>query len=328
MVKETSWLARLRTGLKKSSSKLADGIGGIFKNRPLDATTLEELEDILIGADLGVAAASRLVASLKETRFGKDVTPEDVREALATAVQALLDPVAKPLAIDPEKKPFVVLVVGVNGSGKTTTLGKLATNYAAEGRRVLLAAGDTFRAAATAQLQLWGERAGVPVFTREAGSDAAGLAFDAYEQATHDARDVLLVDTAGRLQNKSELMEELKKIVRVLKKCDPTAPHATLLILDANVGQNAHSQVEAFCQAVALTGLMVTKLDGTARGGVVVALADRFGLPVHAVGVGEAAEDLHAFDPRAFARGLLGLDAQDPQEDPSQGTSSKKNSEA
>ena len=313
MVKKASWLARLRTGLKKSSAKLTDGIGDIFKNRPLDAATLEELEELLIGADLGVAAASRLVASLKETRFGKDVAPEEVREALATAVQVLLDPVAKPLAIDPKKKPFVVLVVGVNGSGKTTTLGKLATRYEAEGHRVLLAAGDTFRAAAVSQLQLWGERAGVPVFTREAGADAAGLAFDAYEEAMRDARDLLLVDTAGRLQNKPELMEELKKVVRALKKCDPTAPHATLLILDANVGQNAHSQVEAFCEAVAITGLMVTKLDGTARGGVVVALAERFGLPVHAVGVGEAADDLRAFDPRAFARSLLGIETQDPQ---------------
>lgn len=309
MSEKTGWLQRLRNGLKKSSAKLADGIGGIFNNRPLDADTLEELEDLLIGTDLGVEAAGKLVATLKAERFGKDVTPADVREALALAVQRLLDPVAKPLTIDPQKKPFVILVVGVNGGGKTTTIGKLAARFGEAGHRVLLAAGDTFRAAATAQLQRWGERVGAPVFAREAGSDPAALAYDAYAQARRDGQDVLLIDTAGRLQNKTELMEALKKIVRALKKCDPTAPHATLLVLDANVGQNAHSQVKAFGETVAVDGLMVTKLDGTARGGVVVALAERFGLPVYAVGVGEAAEDLQSFDPRAFARNLLDLDA-------------------
>jgi len=308
MPEKTGWLQRLRKGLKKSSAKLADGIGGIFTNRSLDAATLEELEDLLIGADLGVEVSAKLAASLKSARFEKDVTPEAVREALAETIARLLEPVAKPLRRDGEKKPFVVLVVGVNGSGKTTTIGKLAKQFAEEGLRVLLAAGDTFRAAAVSQLERWGERAGVPVYTQAAGSDAAALAYGALEQARADGCDVLLIDTAGRLQNKAALMEELQKILRVLKKQDPTAPHATLLVLDANVGQNAHSQVEAFREAVAVDGLMVTKLDGTAKAGVVVALAERFGLPVHAVGVGEGAEDLQAFDPRAFARNLLGLD--------------------
>ena len=297
MPEKTSWLRRLRAGLEKSSAKLTDGIGGIFKGQPLDEAMLEELEELLIRADLGVAAAAELIANLKRERFGKDVSAQEVRETLVGVIQRILDPVAKPFRIDPEKKPFVVLVVGVNGSGKTTTIGKLAKQFRDEGQEVLLAAADTFRAAA-----------GAPVLAREEeGSDAAGLAYDALEQAKQEKRDVLLIDTAGRLQNKTVLMEELQKVARVLKKVDPTAPHATLLVLDANVGQNAHSQVEIFRDMVAVDGLMVTKLDGTARGGVVVALAERFGLPVHAVGVGEAVEDLRPFDPHAFACDLLGI---------------------
>ncbi len=308
MPEKTSWLRRLRAGLEKSSAKLTDGIGGIFKGQPLDEAMLEELEELLIRADLGVAAAAELIANLKRERFGKDVSAQEVRETLVGVIQRILDPVAKPFRIDPEKKPFVVLVVGVNGSGKTTTIGKLAKQFRDEGQEVLLAAADTFRAAAVAQLKRWGERAGAPVLAREEeGSDAAGLAYDALEQAKQEKRDVLLIDTAGRLQNKTVLMEELQKVARVLKKVDPTAPHATLLVLDANVGQNAHSQVEIFRDMVAVDGLMVTKLDGTARGGVVVALAERFGLPVHAVGVGEAVEDLRPFDPHAFACDLLGI---------------------
>ncbi|MCE2509625.1 MAG: signal recognition particle-docking protein FtsY [Alphaproteobacteria bacterium] len=308
MPEKTSWLRRLQAGLSKSSTKLKDGIGGIFTGAPLDEAMLDELEEVLIRADLGVASATELIAGLKRERFGKDVDAQEVRDALANAIQRILDPVAKPFRIDPEKKPFVVLVVGVNGSGKTTTIGKLAKQLHDEGRQVLLAAADTFRAAAVAQLERWGERAHAPVLAREEGADAAGLAYDALEQARQEKRDVLLIDTAGRLQNKTGLMEELQKIARVLKKVDPTAPHATLLVLDANVGQNAHSQVETFRDMVAVDGLMVTKLDGTARGGVVVALAERFGLPVHAVGVGEAVEDLRPFEARAFARDLLGVE--------------------
>ncbi|MGB1547838.1 MAG: signal recognition particle receptor subunit alpha, partial [Alphaproteobacteria bacterium] len=238
MPEKTSWLQRLRAGLSKSSSKLKSGIGGIFTGAPLDEAMLEELEELLIRADLGVETAAELIADLSRARFGKDVTAEEVRTTLAAAIQKILEPAARPFRIDPEKKPFVVLVVGVNGSGKTTTIGKLAKQFHDEGKTVLLAAADTFRAAAAAQLERWGERAGVPVLARGEGSDAAGLAYDALEQAGQEKRDVLLVDTAGRLQNKTVLMEELQKIARVLKKIDPTAPHATLLVLDANVGQN------------------------------------------------------------------------------------------
>jgi len=308
MLKKTSWLLRLRAGLEKSSTKLTDGISGIFMGRPLDVAMLEELEEVLIRADLGVIAAAELIANLKRESFGEDVSAKAVRETLVGVIQHILDPVAKPFRIDPEKKPFVVLVVGVNGSGKTTTIGKLAKQLHDEGQGVLLVAADTFRAAAVTQLERWGERAGVPVIASKEGSDAAGLTYDALEQAQQQKQDVLLIDTAGRLHNKTVLMEELQKIARVLKKVDPTAPHATLLILDANVGQNAHSQVETFRDIVAVDGLMVTKLDGTARGGVVVALAERFGLPIYAVGVGEAVEDLRSFDPHVFACDLLGVD--------------------
>jgi fused signal recognition particle receptor len=303
-----NWFSRLKSGLAKSSAKLGDGIVGIFKSgRKLDAASIGDLEEVLIQADLGPATAAKLAAALQKRRFDREVSGDDVRAALAEEIAAILAPVAKPLTLDAGKKPHVVLVVGVNGSGKTTTIGKLAQLLRGDGRRVTLAAGDTFRAAAIDQLKIWGERTGCPVVAKQPGADAAGLAFEALEQARARGDDALLIDTAGRLQNKTELMAELTKIVRVLKKLDPSAPHTVLLVLDANIGQNAHAQVEVFRSAAGVTGLAVTKLDGTAKGGVVVALAERFGLPVHAIGVGEGADDLRPFDPHDFARTLVGL---------------------
>ncbi len=302
------WLARLKEGLGRSSSRLGRGITDLFTKRRLDDEALEDLEDLLITADLGVETARRVTQRLSKARFGQEVTPEEIRTALAEEVTEILTPVAQPLTPDSACKPFVVLVVGVNGSGKTTTIGKMAKYYSDQGLQVSLAAGDTFRAAAVEQLKVWGERTGCPVISRDQGADAAGLAFDALHEAKERGDDLLLIDTAGRLQNKKDLMAELQKIVRVLQKKDPTAPHATLLVLDATVGQNAHSQVENFKEITNVSGLILTKLDGTARGGVLVALAERFGLPVHAIGIGEAVDDLRPFDPLAFARGLTGLD--------------------
>lgn len=302
------WFARLRAGLGKTSSKIAGAIEGVFRGGKLDDVALEELEDILITADLGVSTAAKLSNELARTRFGKDVSADEVRSALAGQIEQLLEPVAKPLEPAAGVKPFVVLVCGVNGSGKTTTIGKMAKNFSDSGLKVMMAAGDTFRAAAIEQLQVWGERTGTPVIARETGADAAAVAFDAMTQARDEGADILFIDTAGRLQNKRHLMEELQKVQRVMRKVDESAPHAVLLVLDATVGQNAHSQVETFLEAVNVTGLVMTKLDGSARGGVVVALAEKFGLPVHAVGVGESAEDLRPFNARDFARGLMGLD--------------------
>lgn len=301
------WFARLKDGLARSSSALTEGIANIFTKRKLDHLTLEELEELLIQADLGPATAAKLVEAFSKTRFGRDVEPEEVRQFLADQISTILAPVAVPLRIDSARRPHVVLVVGVNGTGKTTTIGKLARQWRAEGRSVMIAAGDTFRAAAVEQLKVWGERAGCPVLTAPAGSDAASLAFDALTRARADGTEILAIDTAGRLHNKDNLMAELAKIVRVLKKVDPTAPHTVLLVLDATTGQNAHAQVETFRDMVQVNGLVVTKLDGSARGGVVVALAERFNLPVHAIGVGESIDDLRAFDPKDFARGLVGL---------------------
>ena len=301
------WLGRLRAGLGRSSAKLVDGIGDLLAKRPLDAGTLHDLEEILIMADLGVATAARLTADLGARRFPADVETETVRTALADDIAAILAPVVRPLAVDPRNRPHVILVCGVNGSGKTTTIAKLAKSFRDAGRSVTLAAGDTFRAAAIEQLQIWGDRAGCPVVAAAPGSDAAGLAFDAIEQARAAGADVLIIDTAGRLQNKTDLMAELQKIIRVVGKLDATAPHDRILVLDAGTGQNAHSQVEVFRDMVDISGLIVTKLDGTARGGVLIALADRFGLPVHAVGVGEGIDDLRPFAADAYARGLLGL---------------------
>jgi fused signal recognition particle receptor len=301
------WLGRLAHGLKRSSSRLGSGIAGILGGRRLDKAILAELEDLLIAADLGPATAAKLTAELARERLGKEVNEIEVRELLAGAIARMLEPVAKPLLPDPTKKPFVVLVVGVNGSGKTTTLGKLARLYRQEGRTVLIAACDTFRAAAIEQLKIWGERSGVPVIARESGADPAGLAFDALARARAEGTDLLLIDTAGRLHNKADLMAELSKIVRVLRKLDPEAPEECLLVLDATVGQNAHQQVETFRALTNVSGLVLTKLDGTAKGGVVVALAECFGLPVRAIGVGEGVDDLRPFEATAFARSLLGL---------------------
>ena len=302
------WFGRLRAGLSRSSSRLNEGINQIFLRRRLDDEALNELEELLIASDMGLGVAGEVVESLRRTRFNQEVAPEEVRAALADEVIKLVERVQRPLRIDPEKKPFVVLVVGVNGSGKTTTIGKLAKQYRDAGHRVMLAAGDTFRAAAVEQLQVWGERAGAPVLTRPTGSDAAGLAYDAFVQARDEAADLLLIDTAGRLHNKADLMAELQKIVRVLKKVEAAAPHAVLLVLDATVGQNAHQQAEIFRDMVGVTGIVMTKLDGTAKGGVLVSLAEKYGIPIHLIGIGEGAEDLRPFEARAYARSLVGLD--------------------
>ena len=301
-----SFFNRLKEGLTRSTAKIAETISAAFKKRRLDDVALEELEDLLISADLGVDAAARVIAEFRRTRFGKEVTDEEIKQALAEEIAAILKPVAIPLVLDPALKPHVVLVVGVNGTGKTTTIGKLAQMYHEEGKRAVLAAGDTFRAAAVEQLQIWGQRAGAPVISGGQNADSAGLAFDALTRARADGADVLLIDTAGRLHNKAALMDELAKMIRVLRKQDATAPHSVLLVLDATTGQNAIQQVKVFKEMVAVTGLVVTKLDGSARGGIVVALAETFGLPVHAVGVGEQASDLRPFDAFDFARGLVG----------------------
>ncbi|MDJ0943550.1 MAG: signal recognition particle-docking protein FtsY [Kiloniellales bacterium] len=306
--KKGGWLSRLRAGLSRSSGKLGDGIAGIFTKRKLDDDALEALEELLITSDLGVTTAARLTANLAKTRFDKEVAPEEVRGALAEDIAGVLAPVAKPLRPDPAHRPHVVLVTGVNGSGKTTTIGKLAAQWRGEGKKVRLAAGDTFRAAAIEQLKIWGERTDCPVVAKAPGADAAGLAYEALETARREGDDLLLIDTAGRLHNRSELMAELEKVVRVIRKLDPTAPHDCLLVLDATTGQNAHAQVETFKELAEISGLVVTKLDGSARGGVLVALAERFGLPVHAVGVGEGIDDLRPFDARDFARALVGLE--------------------
>ena len=275
--------------------------------RLVDDAMLESLEDVLIQADMGVDTAMRVTANIAEGRFGKRVSTRELKVALADEVTRIMEPVARPLPIYP-KRPQVVLVVGVNGSGKTTTIGKLASQFKAAGKTVVIAAGDTFRAAAVEQLQIWGTRAGVPVLTAPEGSDPASLAFDALTKAQEQGADLLLIDTAGRLQNRQDLMEELAKIVRVIRKVDATAPHNTLLVLDATTGQNAISQVEIFRKIADVTGLVMTKLDGTAKGGVLVALADKFGLPIHAIGVGEQIDDLSPFDPEDFAKALVGLD--------------------
>ena len=305
---EGGWFSRLKAGLSRSSSRLADGIGGIFTKRRLDAAALEELEELLILADMGVECAAALTGDLAATRLDKDITPEEVRETLAVRIADILDPIARPLVLDSSHAPHVVLVVGVNGTGKTTTIGKLAKQWRDQGHRVMLAACDTFRAAAIEQLQAWGERSGCPVVVGRPGADAAGLAYDALARARGEAADVLIIDTAGRLHNKAELMAELEKISRVLKKLDTGAPHDCLLVLDATVGQNAHAQVETFQRLAAVSCLAVTKLDGTARGGVLVALAQKFSLPVIAVGVGEAIDDLRPFEAKPFARALMGLE--------------------
>ncbi len=301
---KTGWFQRLKTGLAKTSAKLSDGITSVFTKRKLDGDTLEELEDLLLQADLGIETTERITATLRKTRYDKTIAPEEVRQVLADEVERVLTPVARPLVVDGTHKPEVILFVGVNGTGKTTTIGKLAARFHAEGKSVMLAAGDTFRAAAIEQLKVWGERTGAPVVSGQVGADAAGLAFDAMTEAKRAGVDVLLVDTAGRLQNKKGLMEELEKVVRVIKKVDPSAPHQVLLVLDATTGQNAVTQVEVFRQVAGVTGLVMTKLDGTARGGILVAISAKFGLPVVAIGIGERVEDLQSFEPGEFARAI------------------------
>jgi fused signal recognition particle receptor len=303
-----SWLQRLRLGLSRSSTTIARGVTDIFTKRKLDAASLDDLEDVLIQADLGLAAASRIREAVGHGRYERGINPDEVKQILADEVERALDPVARALVIDPNKRPFVILVVGVNGSGKTTTIGKLAAKFRAEGKAVLLAAGDTFRAAAIEQLRIWARRTFSALVERDQGADAAGLAFDALTKARELDVDVVLMDTAGRLQNRTELMSELEKIIRVMRKVDADAPHAVLLVLDATVGQNALSQVEIFGRIAGVTGLVMTKLDGTARGGILVAIADKFALPVHFIGVGEGVDDLEPFTARDFADAIAGID--------------------
>jgi fused signal recognition particle receptor len=301
------WWGRLAGGLKRTSSSIGSTLDNLLNKRPLDPAMLDEIEEALIGTDLGVEAAMRVSDAIAKGRFKENPTADDVKAIIADEVAKILEPVAKPLVVA-GAKPFVILVVGVNGSGKTTTIGKLVSKLAAEGRKVVLVAGDTFRAAAIDQLKIWGQRTGAKVIAREPGSDSAGLAFDAINAAKADGADVVIVDTAGRLQNRTELMGELEKMVRVIKKVDESAPHAVLLVLDATVGQNALSQVEVFGKIAGVTGLVMTKLDGTARGGILVALAQKFGLPIHFIGVGEGVDDLSPFSPRDFGRALAGLE--------------------
>jgi len=299
------WWTRLSGGLKRTSSLLGSSITALVTNRALDPETLDALEDELVRADLGQDLAARIVNALREGRYPQGISPDEVKAVLAGEIEKALTPVARPLEFT--ARPFVILIAGVNGSGKTTTIGKLAARFRAEGKMVMLVAGDTFRAAAIDQLEIWGDRTGAKVIAREPGGDAAGLAFDAITAAKNEGVDVVLVDTAGRLQNRAELMDELEKIVRVMRKVEPAAPHAVLLVLDATVGQNALSQVEIFGKIAGVTGLVMTKLDGTARGGILVAIAENFGLPVHFIGVGESVDDLAPFTARDFARAVVGL---------------------
>jgi fused signal recognition particle receptor len=305
--KRSLW-QRLTGGLKRTTSALGGAVADLVTKRKLDGDTIEELEEVLIRADLGVDVAAKIAAAVGQGRYDKTVTVDEVKGILAAEMGKILAPVAKPLAIDGAQKPFVVLVVGVNGSGKTTTIGKLAAKFSAQGHKVMLAAGDTFRAAAIEQLKIWGSRIGAKVIARDQGSDAASLAYEALEAARADNIDVLLVDTAGRLQNKTGLMSELDKIVRVMKKVDASAPHAVVLVLDATVGQNALSQVGEFQKVAGVTGLVMTKLDGTARGGILVAIAAKYALPVHFIGFGESVDDLEVFDAQEFAKAVAGVE--------------------
>lgn len=307
--KKPGLFARLKAGLTRSAQTLTTGITRVFTRKRLDQAALDDLEELLIGADMGAKVAADVVAEIKRTKFNSDVTEEEIRSALAEEVVKILRRVSKPLTIRSELKPHVILVAGVNGSGKTTTIGKLAQKYRAEGLKVMLAAGDTFRAAAVEQLKIWGERTGAPVIAKDIGADAPGLAFEAFEKARAGGYDVLMIDTAGRLQNKAGLMAELEKMVRVIKKLDPNAPHSAILVLDATTGQNAVAQAEVFRETARITGVVMTKLDGTARGGILVSIAEKFDLPVHYVGVGEGADDLQPFDAESFAKALVGIAA-------------------
>lgn len=304
------WFSRLTSGLAKSSSKLTEGITSIFTKTKLDDEALQDLEDLLIQSDLGVATAMRITDQLSASRYDKEITGEEVKQILAQEVSTILEPVAQPLVVEGTNKPHILLMVGVNGAGKTTSIGKLALKFKNEGKSVMFAAGDTFRAAAVDQLKVWGERTGAGFVSGKIGADASGLVYDALEKAKEEGTDVLMIDTAGRLQNKADLMAELEKIVRVIKKFDPTGPHNVLLTLDATTGQNALNQVEIFQKIAGVTGLIMTKLDGTARGGILVAIAEKYKLPIHAIGVGETIEDMQPFDPNEFANAIAGV-AQD-----------------
>jgi fused signal recognition particle receptor len=300
---KVSWWTRLKSGLSRSSAAIGQGVTDIFSKRKLDAEALDDLEDVLIQADLGVAAATRVREAVGRNRYDKSIEPAEVKAILAAEIERILAPVAVPLEVDAAHKPFVILVVGVNGSGKTTTIGKLAAKFAAEGRKVVLAAGDTFRAAAIEQLRIWADRTGAEIVSGAQGGDSASLAFEALTKARDHGADVLLIDTAGRLQNRAELMAELEKLIRVVKKIEPQGPHAALLVLDATVGQNALSQVETFGKVAGITGLVMTKLDG-----ILVALAEKFALPVHFIGVGEGVEDLEPFQAKDFAEAIAGVE--------------------
>lgn len=303
---EGGWLSRLVGGLSKSSTSLVSGIADVVTKKKLDDQTLQDLEDILIMADIGPKNAMKFVANISKDRFEKEITDQEIRTALATEIATVLEPVAIPLQPSPENTPHVILVVGVNGSGKTTTIGKLAQNFRNQGKSVMLAAGDTFRAAAVEQLQVWGDRTGCTVITKDTGADAAALAYEAVTKAQEDNVDILIIDTAGRLHNKDNLMAELEKIVRVIKKHNAKYPHDTVMVLDATIGQNTVNQVTAFQDKASVTGLIITKLDGTAKGGIVVQLAHEFKLPVHAIGVGESADDLQPFSAQQYAGSLMG----------------------
>ncbi len=305
--RSTGWLSRLTAGLSKSSKNITGSITAIFTKRKLDKETLQELEDTLIQADLGITVSERIIAAVSHGRYDKEIDPEEVKQILAAEVAKVLKPVEVPFNFGSEK-PYVILVVGVNGSGKTTTIGKLGSIAAAEGFKVMFAACDTFRAAAVEQLTVWGKRVGAVTKSAPVGADSAGLAFDALKQAREDGTDILFIDTAGRLQNKAYLMDELDKVVRVIKKQDEAAPHAVLLVLDATTGQNALAQADVFTKVAGVTGLIMTKLDGTARGGILVAIAEKFKLPIHAIGVGESIDDLQPFDAQAFSRAIAGFE--------------------
>ena len=308
---EGGWFSRMAKGLGKTANKLSKGLTDIVTKAKLDQETLDELEEVLISADLGPGTAARVIEDFSKDRFGKDISEEEIREALAEVMTGILEPVALPLKIEkPAKGPYVILMCGVNGAGKTTTAGKMAKQYTEEmGLNVIVAAADTFRAAAIDQLAVWAKRGGAKIYHKDVGADSASVAYEAYERACEERTDVLIIDTAGRLQNKKNLMEELEKIIRVLKKKDKSLPHSVLLVLDSTTGQNAYSQVETFKEMVDVTGLIVTKLDGSAKGGVLIGLADQFGVPVHAIGVGETVKDLRPFDAREYARSLMGLDS-------------------
>jgi fused signal recognition particle receptor len=306
--KKQGFFARLTQGLTRTAQSLTSGVTKVFTRKKLDQAALDELEELLIAADMGAPVAEYVVNELKESRFNADVTDKEMKEALAKPIAEILRRVDKPLRLNPANKPHVILVAGVNGSGKTTTIGKLAAKYKRDGLKVWIAAADTFRAAAIEQLKVWAERTGTPIVAKDQGADAAGVAFEAVEKARADGADVLMIDTAGRLQNKAGLMAELDKMIRVIKKIDPTAPHATILVLDATTGQNAIGQVETFREVAKVTGAVMTKLDGTARGGILVSLAEKFDLPIHYIGVGEGIDDLQPFDGEAFARAITGAD--------------------